>query len=36
MTSRFDRLQAYAVSLVGAVIFAALMVSAAVPVIPVA
>lgn len=36
MANRFDRFQSYAVSLIGAVMFAALMVSAAVPVVPVA
>lgn len=36
MTTRFENVQRYAVSLVGAVVFAALMISAAVPVLPVA
>lgn len=35
MTARFADAQRYAVSLVGAVVFAALMISAAVPVVPV-
>ena len=36
MTARFASLQSYAVSFIGAVLFAAVMVSAAVPVVPVA
>lgn len=36
MINRFSSIQQYAVSLVGAFAFAALMISAAVPVLPVA
>jgi len=36
MTARFNQLQLHAVSLVGAFFFAAVMISAAVPVVPVA
>jgi hypothetical protein len=36
MTARFENVQRYAVSFLGAVVFAALMISAAVPVVPVA
>lgn len=36
MSAHFATLQSHAVSLVGALVFAALMISAAVPVVPVA
>lgn len=36
MTTRFQSVQSYVVSFVGAVVFAALMVSAAVPIVPIA
>lgn len=36
MSLRFEQLQRAALSLVGAVVFAAVMISAAVPVVPVA
>ena len=36
MTIRFDTIQRYAISFVGALVFASVMITAAVPIVPIA